>query len=104
MDEGGPILLFGAVDGQNVFRSDYGSIVSFDGKSGKVTSATAIPDAGVWAQILDAFRPLHYGTFGGLPVKILWCLGGLTPGILAVSGALMWWQRNRRKFQRKKAQ
>ncbi|MBK1882245.1 PepSY domain-containing protein [Luteolibacter pohnpeiensis] len=103
MQPGGPILFFGAIDGQNVLRSDYGSTLSFDAKSGKVTSFTSIPESGIWAQIQDAFRPLHYGTFGGLPIKILWCIGGLTPGILAVSGALMWWQRNRRKFQRKNA-
>ncbi len=56
---------------------------------------------GAWAQILDSFTPLHYGTFGGLPVKILWCIGGLAPGILSITGFLMWYKR---KFPKRRKQ
>jgi uncharacterized iron-regulated membrane protein len=80
-------------------RSPYGSIVSFDSKSGELKSAVAARDGGLGGQILDAFRPLHFGNFGGLPVKILWSVAGLTPAILAISGSLMWWQRKRRNFR-----
>ncbi|MFT3990442.1 MAG: PepSY-associated TM helix domain-containing protein [Luteolibacter sp.] len=87
---------YGAVAGQNPFRSDYSTSATFDAKTGepKITLASDEP---LTAQILDAFRPLHYGTFGGLPTKILWSLGGLTPGILALTGSLMWWKRKFRK-------
>ncbi len=37
--------------------------------------------------------PLHFGTFGGLPTKILWFVLGLTPGLLALTGISMWWNR-----------
>ena len=43
----------------------------------------------------DSFEPLHFGTFGALPVKILWCLGDLAPGILAITGYILWWKRKR---------
>src|SRR5690606_12571874 len=75
-------------------RGPYGSTVSFDA-NGVYQSHDDLRAAGAWRQIVDAFVPLHYGTFGGLPVKLLWCIGGLTPGILAVSGFLIW--RSRRK-------
>ncbi len=97
---GGDLIFFGSVEGQGPLRSPYGSIVTFDGSSGALKSAVAARDAGIGSQILDAFRPLHFGNFGGLPVKILWALGGLTPAILAITGSLMWWKR---KFRRPRA-
>lgn len=36
---------------------------------------------------------LHFGRFGGWPVRVLWIVAGLMPAILAVSGAVMWWLR-----------
>lgn len=92
-EAGGDISMFGSVEGQGVLRSEYGSTVIFDGKTGELKSATTMAGAGIADQVLDAFRPLHYGTFGGLPVKILWSILALAPAILAITGALMWWKR-----------
>lgn len=92
----GEIRLLGRVPSRSPFRSDYGSSVVFEPVTGALKSATDIRQAGVWEQITDAFYPLHFGSFGGLPVKLLWCLGGLTPGILATSGFVIWWKRTRR--------
>jgi uncharacterized iron-regulated membrane protein len=86
------VVIYGAVSA-NPFQSDYGSSVAFDAKTGALKSALDIRRTDTWTKITDAFFPLHYGTFGGWPVKILWCAGGLTPGILAVSGFLIWWKR-----------
>jgi uncharacterized iron-regulated membrane protein len=36
---------------------------------------------------------LHFGTFGGVTIKILWVILGLTPALLFVTGFLMWWSR-----------
>ncbi|MFT3991132.1 MAG: PepSY-associated TM helix domain-containing protein [Luteolibacter sp.] len=87
------VMMFGSIDRQSVLHSPYGSIVVCDAKTGDVKSATSIQQAGIGLQILDSFRPLHYGNFGGIPVKILWSIGGLTPAILAITGTLMWWKR-----------
>jgi uncharacterized iron-regulated membrane protein len=45
--------------------------------------------------ILNQFGPLHFGTFGGLPTKILYVFVGLTPLILLVTGFVMWWHRQK---------
>jgi len=79
------------------FRSDYDCAVLFDAQSGAQKATRDIRKAALWDQITDAFRPLHYGTFGGLFIKILWCVGGLTPGLLAITGFLMWRQRQLRR-------
>ncbi|HVU24730.1 MAG TPA: PepSY-associated TM helix domain-containing protein [Opitutus sp.] len=89
------VTLYGAVVPSSPLRSLYGSTVSYDAQTGAHQATFDLRSAGAWAQAVDAFTPLHFGTFGGLPVKILWCLAGLAPGTLAVSGFVIWRLRRR---------
>lgn len=41
--------------------------------------------------------PLHMGSFGGWPVRLLYGLIGLTPFVLAFTGVMLWWLRRRRR-------
>lgn len=43
--------------------------------------------------VLYWIAPLHFGDFGGVWVKALWVLIGLSPALLFVTGFLMWWNR-----------
>ncbi len=43
--------------------------------------------------VLRWFSYLHFGNFGGMPIKILWCIIGLAPVVLFATGLLMWWNR-----------
>ncbi len=43
--------------------------------------------------ILSWFSALHFGIFGGWPVRLLWFLLGLSLPVLSVSGCLLWWRR-----------
>ncbi|MGH9916075.1 MAG: PepSY domain-containing protein, partial [Pyrinomonadaceae bacterium] len=41
---------------------------------------------------------IHFGRFTddkwvSIPIKILWVLIGLAPGVLFISGFIMWWNR-----------
>lgn len=94
-DNGHPITFYGAAPG-HFLTGPYGSTVSYDAQSHTFIAAHDIRRAGLWANIADTFTPLHYGTFGGLPIKILWCLGGLTPGALAITGFCLWRLRRRK--------
>jgi uncharacterized iron-regulated membrane protein len=42
----------------------------------------------IWLEV-----PLHYGTYWGLSIKILWSLLGLSIPLITISGALMYWNR-----------
>ncbi|MEH2438444.1 MAG: PepSY-associated TM helix domain-containing protein [Nostoc sp.] len=53
-------------------------------------------------QIFDSFTPLHFGTFGGLPTRILYVFVGLTPLILFITSLVMY--RYRYKGKRIKIQ
>ncbi|HTW64509.1 MAG TPA: PepSY-associated TM helix domain-containing protein [Bryobacteraceae bacterium] len=46
----------------------------------------------IWLQV-----PLHFGTYWGLGVKIVWAIVGLAIPLLAVTGLLMYWNRVLRK-------
>ena len=90
-----PVSFHGGFETAGPLRSPYGSSVSFDRATGAITASEDIREAGTWAQIYDSFVPLHFGTFGGWPVKVLWSLFGLAPGVLAVTGFALWRRRRR---------
>lgn len=50
-----------------------------------------------YIQLIAAAAPLHFGNFGGLPVKILYCFFGLTSGGLAITGYVMYTIKYRRR-------
>ena len=37
--------------------------------------------------------PAHVGSFGGLPVRIIWFVAGLMPAVLFGTGVVVWWSR-----------
>lgn len=94
---GGPFTLWGSQTDAGWFRSRFGSQVTFDSRTGAFVSLHDLRQDGTWAQILDSFEPLHFGDFGGLPVKILWATAGCTPALLSVSGMIIWWKRQRKR-------
>lgn len=44
-------------------------------------------------KFLQWFSRLHFGRFGGWPIKALWTVLGLVPLLLFITGAVMWWNR-----------
>lgn len=63
-----------------------------DAETGRLIAAAHLP----WYLIaLQTSRPLHFGDYGGLPLKILWTmLDGIAIMIL-VSGLMLWSLRRR---------
>lgn len=94
-EPGGPFTLWGSAESAGWYRSPYGSQVAFNSQNGEFLSLHDLRNDGLWALVKDSFEPLHFGNFGGLPVKILWSAAGLAPGLLAVSGMAIWWKRRK---------
>jgi uncharacterized iron-regulated membrane protein len=44
-------------------------------------------------EVIASMVRLHFGRAYGLSVKMVWVILGLLPGVLFVTGALMWWNR-----------
>ncbi len=96
-EEGDKLVLHGQHGSAGPLRGLYGSSVTFDPLTGRMEDHLDLSKASVWAQVYDSFMPMHYGTFGGWPIRILWCLGGLAPGVLAISGFVIWRSRQRKR-------
>lgn len=76
-------------------------LVIADQYSGKllVNSETDFPNTG--QSYLSWLTPLHYGTFGGWPTRILALLGSLVPPALFVTGIIIWWPRYKKQRKNK---
>jgi uncharacterized iron-regulated membrane protein len=74
------------------------SRVYLDQYTGKVLRVRNSRSLSVGDAVMDAFNPLHFGTFGGLPTRILYIFVGLAPTILFVTGFVMWRYRYRSKL------
>ncbi len=97
------ITLFGHQPGANIFASNYSSTVTYDRSSGNVLAAIDCRKASAATQIFDSFRELHFGSFSGLASKLIWCVFGLAPFLLSITGLTIWITRKtksrRRRFE-----
>ena len=56
--------------------------------TGEVVGLREMPIA---AKALSLSRPLHFGDYGGLPLKLLWVLLTLIMIVILISGLYLWW-------------
>ncbi len=94
------ITFYGDVKTANILLSEYASTVTYDKLTGEVLTANDIRDASIWEKLDDSTRKLHFGYFAGLGSKIVWCVIGLFPLWLGLTGLTMYILR--RKQQRSK--
>lgn len=67
--------------------------VLLDGETGEVADSRALP---LYLQALLISQPLHFGDYGGMPLKVIWAaLDGLT--IVVIGSGLYLWLARRRK-------
>jgi len=91
------ITLWGNVPTGNILSSQYSSSVSFDAQTGARIARYDIREAGAGAFIVDTYRRLHFGDFAGLASRILWCVLGAAPLILAITGLTLWVKRRKQR-------
>jgi uncharacterized iron-regulated membrane protein len=73
-----------------------GNMVNLDQQTGQVTLVRRLSELPVGERLEATFFPLHVGNYGGWPVKFLYVLIGLSPGLLSIIGFLLWWRRARK--------
>ena len=67
--------------------------VLLDGETAAVAQVAELP---LYLKALLVSQPLHFGDYGGMPLKIIWALlDGLTIIVLG-SGLYLWWARRRK--------
>ncbi len=89
------VILWGAVEPRPLLARAYHSTASYDPATGAHLRTNDFRTARAWKRFVDTFEAVHFGAFGGLPTKALWCLAGLSPAVLALSGFAIWALRRR---------
>ena len=65
--------------------------VLVDAQTARVTDSRSMP---WYMSALFISQPLHFGDYGGLPLKILWALLDIATIIVLVSGLILWLKRS----------
>ena len=72
-----------------------------DAASGELVDARAMPALN---QALMMSKPLHFGDYGGLPLKVVWALLTLATIWVLWTGVLLWWRRSPGEVERRVAE
>lgn len=99
---GGPATVMGST-GALLAREDSGQLL-IDSLTGEVLARQTPEDLSPFDRWAVTADPLHFGTFGGLPTKILWCVFGLGVSALIPIGATIWYRRTKRRAEHPEAQ
>jgi len=81
--------------GNEPFSSRMFSPTLVNARSGRLEAVVRMP---FYLRALEVSRPLHFGDYGGLPLKILWALFDMIAIVVLASGVYLWVAR--RKFYR----
>ena len=104
---GAPLYTTGYVTGAAPFSQLIS--LTLDPHTGAPLARTDTRDLPRGNRLIQLFFALHFGTFAGpgplgTLVKLLWVLAGVTPALLALTGALMFYNRKlRRHLSRREA-
>ena len=72
-------------------------VALIDAGSGQVADARPLP---LYLKAILISEPLHFGDYGGLPLKLLWVASSLLTLFITGNGAWLWWARRRRAMAR----
>ncbi len=67
-------------------------IVLVDAASGALTESRGMP---WYVSALLLSQPLHFGDYGGMPLKIIWAVLDVVTIVVLGSGVYLWWKRRR---------
>ena len=78
--------------GDSPLTSRLNTPVLVDGRTGGLTTVARMP---WYLTALELSRPLHFGDYAGMPLKIIWALLDIVTIIVLVSGLYLWLARRR---------
>jgi uncharacterized iron-regulated membrane protein len=86
--------------GGSTLTSRLFSPVLVDARTGELTAVITMPG---YLRALEVSRPLHFGDYGGWPLKVLWCALDVISLIVLGSGLYLWFARRQaREAQRRR--
>ncbi|MCH8686255.1 PepSY-associated TM helix domain-containing protein [Pedomonas mirosovicensis] len=89
---GSPHHYFVWTDGRSALESRLQTTVLVEATTGEVSSILPMP---WYIRAIEVSRPLHFGDYGGLPLKIIWALFDIATIVVLGSGLYLWLKRSR---------
>jgi uncharacterized iron-regulated membrane protein len=74
--------------------------VLVDAETGELTAALSLP---WYLRSLELSRPLHFGNYGGLPLKVIWAILDIATIIVLGSGLYLWVRKRRPVYKAQRA-
>lgn len=78
--------------GNTPFTSKLLTPVLADARTGEVMAIGELP---WYLMVFLLSQPLHFGDYGGMPLKILWALLDVLAIVVLTSGLYLWWKKRR---------
>ncbi|MBF3201505.1 PepSY domain-containing protein, partial [Pseudomonas aeruginosa] len=72
-----------------------------DAQSGELTDMREMP---LYVKTLLLSQPLHFGDYGGMPLKIVWALLDLVSIVILASGLYLWLGRRQTPLEKRLAE
>jgi uncharacterized iron-regulated membrane protein len=91
----GKLLLLGHLENDPFLYGLRYSSMQLNIQTGKIAKTELLSQMPWRARIPKILQTLHIGEYAGLWVKVVYCIGGLMPGLLSVSGFVIWFYRRR---------
>lgn len=88
--------LYGDLPGR-WWLGEWATTVTYDARTGVITAVEREDALPVLAQVGPALGVLHFGQYGGLAVKLLYCACGLLTAVISLTGFALWWRRQGQK-------
>lgn len=66
--------------------------VLIDGVNGELSAVVKMP---AYLRTLEVSRPLHFGDYGGIPLKILWGLFDVAAIVVLITGLYLWFAKGK---------
>ena len=81
---------------ESVLLGEWSGNVVFD-SAGRLRETHFMGDASGSEKITVMLQTLHFGQWGGWPLKVVYSILGLTPAMLSISGYFLWMRKRRKK-------
>lgn len=86
----GKLAVLGRLASDPAFYGFTSSKIQVDMRTGKIVTVNFLRDLPWYNRAVSVLKPLHFGDYAGLGVKLVYSFFGILPGVLAISGFFIW--------------
>ena len=86
----GALYFLGRLSSDPLYYGAHYSSIPVDYTTGEMSQPYFLRDQPLPKRLFTILQATHFGDYAGYLVKLLYCIGGLLPGILSITGYLIW--------------